>query len=54
MLRAMPGITSKNYRHVIAEVENLTEFSNMDDCEIRGLIGAEAARKVHRFLNQTF
>ncbi|KAF8247417.1 DNA repair protein [Wilcoxina mikolae CBS 423.85] len=54
MLRAVPGITSKNYKHILTDIENFTELSNMDEAEIRELIGAEAAKKVYRFLNRTF
>jgi len=54
MLRVVPGITLKNYKHILADVENFTELSNMEEAEIRELIGADAAKKVYRFLNRMF
>ena len=54
MLRSVPGITPKNCKSVMAEVDNLVELSNMSEAEIRKLIGAEAAKKVQRFFNRTF
>lgn len=54
MLRAIPGITSKNYKHIATKGENILELSNMEESEIRELIGAEAAKKVYRFFNKTF
>lgn len=54
MLRAVPGITAKNYKHIMASVDNFVELSNMTEAGIGGLVGAEAAQKVYRFFNRTF
>jgi len=54
ILRAIPGITGKNARFVMQDVENLQELSNMDEGEIAKLVGKEAAKKVWRFFNRTF
>jgi DNA excision repair protein ERCC-4 len=54
MLRALPGITAKNYKHVMQDVDNFVELSNMNEAELSKLIGKEAAKKVHRFFNRTF
>lgn len=54
MLRVIPGISGKNARLVMQDVENLTELSNMDEADIAKLVGKEAAKKVWRFFNKTF
>jgi DNA excision repair protein ERCC-4 len=53
LLRALPGITAKNYKHVMQDVDNFAELSNMSEAELTKLTGKEAAKKVHRFFNRT-
>lgn len=53
ILRAIPGITGKNYRNIVSEAENIIELSNMEEKEIAEMIGPEAARKVYRFFNRS-
>ncbi|KAH8153964.1 uncharacterized protein LAJ45_01731 [Morchella importuna] len=53
ILRAIPGITSKNYKNIMMDVENIVELSNMEEKEVAALIGPEAARKVYRFFNKS-
>ena len=52
MLRAVPGITAKNINRVTLEVENILEVSNLDEEVLDVMIGKEAGRQVHRFLNR--
>ncbi|KAI5804884.1 hypothetical protein EDC01DRAFT_641175 [Geopyxis carbonaria] len=52
MLRAIPGINLKNYRSVMSNVENMVQLSNMSEKEIGHIIGPEAGKKTHRFLNR--
>jgi len=52
MLLTIPGITSKNYRNIILEVESVLELSNMSEAEIDELIGSEAGRQIYRFFNR--
>ena len=52
MLLALPGISFKNYRHVMSHVKNLRELSelSLDDC--CALIGAENGRMLHNFFHE--
>ena len=52
MLRAVPGITSKNLNRLTLEVDNILEVSNMDEATLDMLIGKEAGRQVYRFFDK--
>ena len=51
MLRAMPGVTSKNYLYLANRVRNLQELCHMPIAEIQALIGVEPGRRLHSFLH---
>ncbi|KAF8473902.1 DNA repair protein-like protein RAD1 [Kalaharituber pfeilii] len=53
MLRAVPGITIKNYKNVMMELENMMELANLEENEIIEIIGAEVGRQVYRFFNKS-
>ncbi|MCJ1476044.1 hypothetical protein MMC13_004709 [Lambiella insularis] len=53
MLRAVPGITSKNMNRITLEVDNILEVSNLDEERLNELIGKEAGRQVYRFFNRS-
>ncbi|KAI8825717.1 uncharacterized protein EV422DRAFT_563548 [Fimicolochytrium jonesii] len=52
ILRALPGITSKNYRYVMSKVRNIEELSEMglEDCQ--ELLGQEFGRSLYNFFRQ--
>lgn len=52
MLRCLPGITSKNYRHVMRRVENIRELVDMDIQGLRALLGDGPAESLHEFLHR--
>ena len=52
LLRAMPGITTMNYHHIMNSVRNISELCDLTVEELSELIGTEAGRKLHRFINQ--
>ncbi|TPX41493.1 hypothetical protein SeMB42_g05553 [Synchytrium endobioticum] len=52
VLRSLPGITSKNYRHVMCEVKDLKTLSEMTLEDLQKIIGNEFARKLHEFFNK--
>ncbi|KAI8369465.1 uncharacterized protein BYT42DRAFT_584566 [Radiomyces spectabilis] len=52
ILRNLPGITSKNYRIIMSNMENLEELTNSTEDRIQKLIGEEPGRKLYRFLHQ--
>ena len=53
MLRAVPGITSKNMSRITLEVGNLLEVSNLEEDELDVMVGKEAGRQIYRFFNRS-
>lgn len=53
MLRALPGVTGKNYQRLTLEVETVQDLSNMREEELDPLVGKEAGRQIHRFFNRS-
>ena len=51
-LRTLPGISSKNYRYVAKEVDNVESLCSMSIQAISALIGQERGRELHTFLTQ--
>ena len=45
--------TSKNYTYLMKNVENFEELSKMSLEDINRLIGVEAGRQLHTFLNHS-
>ncbi|KAF2453405.1 hypothetical protein BDY21DRAFT_366959 [Lineolata rhizophorae] len=52
MLREVPGVTDRVAARLALEVGSLAELANLDEDEIAGLVGREAARQVWRFFNR--
>ncbi|PWZ00136.1 DNA repair protein [Testicularia cyperi] len=52
MLRALPGVNTKNFRYIMNQVRDLTDLCDMSTQELRDLIGAEPARQLTRFLGR--
>lgn len=52
LLRALPGVTTKNFRYVMSQVRDISDLCNMSQEEVGELIGVEPARQLSRFLNQ--
>lgn len=53
MLRIVPGVTGKNIKNLVIEMENLKEVANATVEELEPAIGKEAGRQVHRFFNKS-
>lgn len=53
MLRAVPGLTGKNYQRLTLEVGTLMEVANMTEEELDPLVGKEAGRQIVRFFNRS-
>ena len=49
VLRALPGITSKNYKRVMTQVENLKELSEMTLEQCQKLIGDNNGKMLYEF-----
>ncbi|CAG8453665.1 10156_t:CDS:10 [Dentiscutata heterogama] len=52
ILRTLPGITAKNYKHVMSKVENLRELTELSLRELQILIGVENGKKLYEFLER--
>ncbi|CAG8618224.1 23974_t:CDS:10 [Dentiscutata erythropus] len=52
ILRTLPGITAKNYKHVMSKVDNLRELTELSLRELQILIGVENGKKLHEFLDR--
>ncbi|KAI9101201.1 hypothetical protein DFS34DRAFT_578158 [Phlyctochytrium arcticum] len=52
VLRSLPGINSKNYRHVMLKVDNLLQLSELTLKECQDILGQENGRMLHRFFRQ--
>nr|WJN24994.1 single-stranded DNA endonuclease [Tranzscheliella williamsii] len=50
LLRALPGVNTKNYRYIMNHVRDLADLADMTLDELRQLVGAEPARHLARFL----
>ncbi|KAF8925803.1 hypothetical protein BGZ58_000472 [Dissophora ornata] len=52
ILRSLPGITSKNYKHVMSNVENIRELAEMDVAKLAAIIGEGPAQTLWNFFNK--
>jgi DNA excision repair protein ERCC-4 len=52
MLREIPGVDEKNIVPLSLEVPSIHALANMEEDEIRALVGHEAARQMYRFFNR--
>ncbi|KAF2798883.1 DNA repair endonuclease XPF [Melanomma pulvis-pyrius CBS 109.77] len=53
MLRAIPGMNEKAVVTLTLEVENIIELANMEEHELRTLVGTEVGRSIYRFFNRS-
>ncbi|KAM0712182.1 hypothetical protein Q7P37_011276 [Cladosporium fusiforme] len=53
MLRAVPGVTSKNVASLVLEFENVQAVANADENELAPKIGREAARQIRSFFDRS-
>ncbi|KAF9169504.1 hypothetical protein BGX20_010237 [Mortierella sp. AD010] len=52
MLRSLPGITSKNYKHVMNNVENIRELAEMELTQLAALLGEGPAQTLWNFFHK--
>lgn len=53
MLRAVPGITSKNLQRLVLDMENVQAVANAEEGELAAKIGKEAARQIRYFFDRS-
>lgn len=53
MLRAVPGVNSKNITRLVLEMSSLQDVANATEEELSRLIGAEAGRQIYRFFDRS-
>ncbi|KDN53411.1 hypothetical protein K437DRAFT_265777 [Tilletiaria anomala UBC 951] len=52
LLRAMPGINTRNYRYIMNQVRDIAELCDLTQEELQELLGIEAGRKLFKFINK--
>ncbi|KAF9110385.1 hypothetical protein BGX27_006437 [Mortierella sp. AM989] len=52
ILRSLPGITSKNYKHVMSNVENIRELAGMELTRLSALLGEGPAQTLWNFFHK--
>lgn len=52
ILRSLPGITSRNYHHVMSKVDSMEKLVELELKEIQALIGVEAGNTLYSFINR--
>jgi DNA excision repair protein ERCC-4 len=53
MLRAIPGVNEQAASKIMLDVESIGELANMEEFELKALVGTEAARRIYRFFNRS-
>lgn len=53
MLRAVPGVTSKNLARLVLDMENVQAVANAEEGELAAMIGKEAARQIRYFFDRS-
>jgi DNA excision repair protein ERCC-4 len=53
MMRAIPGMNEKALTTLTLEVHNMQELANMEEYELRALVGTEVARRIYRFFTRS-
>ncbi len=52
MLRALPGVTSRNWKLVVSRVGSIQELTELDDEELQDVLGQEAAKEFKSFVSK--
>jgi DNA excision repair protein ERCC-4 len=53
MLRALPGVTQKNYRGIMNRVGSLREFCELSLRQMQDIMGDEPGKACHTFIHTT-
>ncbi|GAC95200.1 single-stranded DNA endonuclease [Pseudozyma hubeiensis SY62] len=52
LLRALPGVNTKNFRYIMSQVRDISDLCSMSQEDLSELIGVEPARQLTRFLER--
>ncbi|CBQ73585.1 related to RAD1-component of the nucleotide excision repairosome [Sporisorium reilianum SRZ2] len=52
LLRALPGVNTKNFRYIMSQVRDVSDLCNMSQEDLGELIGVEPARQLTRFMGE--
>lgn len=52
MLRAIPGISGHNYRHVMSSVDSIRDLVDLSQEDLRRILGDENGSKAYRFMHR--
>ncbi|SPO26367.1 related to RAD1 - component of the nucleotide excision repairosome [Ustilago trichophora] len=52
LLRALPGVTTKNFRYIMSKVKDFYDLCNLSQDDLADLIGLDPARQLIRFIER--
>ena len=52
LLRALPGVNTKNFRYIMSQVRDITDLCDLSQEDLSELIGVEPARQLLRFIER--
>ncbi|KAJ1023856.1 hypothetical protein NDA13_004690 [Ustilago tritici] len=52
LLRALPGVNTKNFRYIMSQVRDISDLCEMSPEDLSELIGVEPARQLTRFIER--
>lgn len=52
IIRALPGITSKNYKYIMQKMTSIEELTKVDLKDLEQIIGIEPSKKLWEFMRK--
>lgn len=52
MLRAIPGVSSHNYRHVMSNVGSIKELAELSEDELKKILGNDKGAQAYNFMRR--
>ena len=52
LLRALPGISSKNIKHVMSKVRSVREFCELNLLQVQDILGVEPGKACYDFMHR--
>lgn len=51
LLRCLPGITAKNVKHVMSNINTVHDLCEMDISEVQAILGVDPGKKCYEFMH---
>lgn len=52
LLRALPGITDKNVKHVMGKVPSIKAFCQLEQAQVQEIIGVDPGKSCYKFMHR--